>query len=175
MSGIEIPQSTDELTVTTTPDGAVPAQREPASPPPVPAVAPHRIVDDSWLIANLYAAGPGMFLPVNSMVIRGEQPIIVDTGAPIYRDSVLSQVFSLVEPEDVRWIYLSHDDGDHTGAVHQMLVQCPHATLVTTFFLTERLTLEKSMPYDRMVWIRAGDSLDVGDRTLDLVVPQIFD
>jgi glyoxylase-like metal-dependent hydrolase (beta-lactamase superfamily II) len=24
-------------------------------------------------------------------------------------------VFSLVDPEDVRWIFLSHDDGDHIG------------------------------------------------------------
>src|SRR4051794_840183 len=173
MSGIEVSQSTDELKVMASPDGAGPSQREPASPPPVPAVAPHRIVDDSWLIANLYPAGPGMFLPVNSMVIRGEQPIIVDTGAPIYRDSVLSQVFSLVEPDDVRWIYLSHDDGDHTGAVPHMLAQGPTPTRVTNFFPTERLALERGLPYARMGWPGPGAPHDAGDRKLHLGVPPI--
>jgi flavorubredoxin len=157
----------------TTP-AAVPAQRE-APPARLPATAPHRIADDAWLIPSFAPAGPDVFLPVNTMVICGEQPVIVDTGAPVHRESVLRQVFSVVEPEDVRWIYLSHDDGDHTGALHEILAMCPNATLVVNFFITERLALEHALPLDRMIWLGPGESLDVGDRTLHLVVPPIFD
>jgi flavorubredoxin len=152
---------------------SIPDQRTAA--PPTPDVAPYNVADDAWLIPNYYAAGPGVFLPVNTMVIRGAQPIIVDTGAPIHRQSVLDQVFSLVDPEDVRWIYLSHDDGDHTGSLHEMLARCPHATLVVNFFITERLALEKALPIDRMIWLGPGDVLDAGDRKLHLIVPPIFD
>ena len=152
---------------------SIPSQRTPA--PATPDVAPYNIADDAWLIPNYYAAGPGVFLPVNTMVIRGAEPIVVDTGAPIHRESVLDQVFSLVEPEDVRWIYLSHDDGDHTGALHHLLEVCPNATLVVNFFITERLALEKALPLDRMIWLGPGDALDAGDRKLHLVVPPIFD
>ena len=109
------------------------------------------------------------------MVIRGEQPVVVDTGAPIHRDSVISQIAALVDPRDVRWIYLSHDDGDHIGALHQLLDLCPNATLVVNFFITERLALEHALPLDRMIWLGPGDSLDAGDRRLHLVVPPIFD
>jgi flavorubredoxin len=143
--------------------------------PHVPTVAPHRVTDDTWLIPNLAHAGPDVFLPVNTMVIRGEQPVIVDTGAPVHRDSWLEQVFSLVDPDDVRWIYLSHDDGDHTGQLHEALERCRNATLVVNFFITERLALEHALPLDRMVWLGPGESLDVGDRRLHLVVPPIFD
>jgi flavorubredoxin len=152
---------------------SIPSQRTPA--PATPDVAPYNIADDAWLIPNYYAAGPGVFLPVNTMVIRGAEPIVVDTGAPIHRESVLDQVFSLVEPEDVRWIYLSHDDGDHTGALHELLEVCANATLVVNFFITERLALEKALPLDRMTWLGPGDVLDAGDRKLHLVVPPIFD
>ena len=31
----------------------------------------------------------------------------------------------MVEPEDVRWIFLSHDDGDHTGGLFDVLERCP--------------------------------------------------
>lgn len=151
----------------------IPAQR--TQSPPTPDVAPYNIADDAWLIPNYYAAGPGVFLPVNTMVIKGEQPIIVDTGAPIHRESVLNQVFSLIDPQDVRWIYLSHDDGDHTGALHELLAMCPNATLVVNFFITERLALEKALPIDRMIWLGPGDVLDAGDRKLHLIVPPIFD
>lgn len=142
----------------------------------VPATRAHRIAGDAWLIPNLAPAGPGMYLPVNSMVIRGEQPVIVDTGAPLHRTLWLEKAFAVVEPEDVRWIFLSHDDGDHTGALLDVLERCPNATLVTNWFSVERLAIEKpALPLHRMRWLEPGDRLDVGDRVLQLFRPPIFD
>ena len=142
----------------------------------VPATRPHRIAAETWLIPNLAPAGDGLYLPVNSMVIRGQQPVIVDTGAPLHRMEWLEKVFSVVEPEDVRWIFLSHDDGDHTGGLLDVLERCPAATLVTNFFSVERLALEKpALPLERMRWMEPGGRLDVGDRVLQLFRPPIFD
>ena len=45
----------------------------------------------------------------------------MDTGVASNRERYLEDVFSLVEPEDVRWVFLSHDDVDHTGNVNAML------------------------------------------------------
>jgi flavorubredoxin len=142
----------------------------------VPATRPERIAPDTWLIPNLAPAGDGLFLPVNSMVIRGREPVIVDTGAPVHRAQWIEKAFSVVEPEDVRWIFLSHDDGDHTGALFDVLERCPQATLVTNFFAVERLALEKpALPLQRMRWLDPGDRLDIGDRVLQLFRPPIFD
>jgi flavorubredoxin len=142
----------------------------------VPATSPVLVAPETWLIPNLAPAGEGMFLPVNSMVIRGAEPVIVDTGAPMHRDVWLEKVCSLVEPADVRWIFLSHDDGDHTGALLDVLEMCPNATFVTNFFSVERLALEKPpLPLPRMRWIEEGGSFDAGDRTLHLFKPPIFD
>jgi flavorubredoxin len=142
----------------------------------VPTTTPQLVAPDTRLIPNLAPAGDGLFLPANSMVIRGAEPVIVDTGAPMHRELWLEKVFSLVEPADVRWIFLSHDDGDHTGGLLDALEMCPHATLVTNFFSVERLALEKpALPLDRMRWIEPGGSFDAGDRTLHLSKPPIFD
>ncbi|MCW5610785.1 MAG: MBL fold metallo-hydrolase [Rubrivivax sp.] len=142
----------------------------------VPATAPMRIAADTWLIPNLAPGGDGVFLPANSMVIRGREPVIVDTGAPVHRTQWLEKAFAVVEPEDVRWVFLSHDDGDHTGALLDVLERCPKATLVTNFFSVERLGLEKpGLPLHRMRWLEPGDRLDAGDRTLHLFRPPIFD
>ena len=140
-----------------------------------PRTEPVLLAPETFLITNLYEDGPQSFLPVSSMLIRGAQPVIVDTGAPIHRELWLDQVFGLVDPEDVRWIFLSHDDGDHTGALYDVLELCPNATLIANFFITERLALEKGLPLERMVWRDSGDRVDVGDRSLRLVVPPIFD
>lgn len=141
----------------------------------IPPTTPQEIAPETWLIPNRVAAGDGAYLPVNSMVIRGAEPVIVDTGAPIHRDLWKDKTFSLVEPSDVRWIFLSHDDGDHTGSLLDTLELCPNATLVANFFIVERLAFEYELPLQRMRWLSEGDSLDVGDRTLHLFKPPIFD
>ncbi|NRF67269.1 MBL fold metallo-hydrolase [Aquincola sp. S2] len=144
--------------------------------PAAPAASPELIAPDTWLIPHLVPAGEGLLLPVNSMVIRGREPVIVDTGAPAHRASWLDKAFSVVEPEDVRWIFLSHDDGDHTGALFDVLERCPQATLVTNWFSVERLALEKpALPLHRMRWIEPGGSFDAGDRVLQLFRPPVFD
>ena len=149
---------------------------KPASIADVPATAPQQIARDTWLIPNLVPAGDGLLLPANSMVIRGREPVIIDTGAPVHREQWLEKAFSVVEPEDVRWIFLSHDDGDHTGALLDVLQRCRHATLVTNFFTVERRALEKpALPLERMRWIEPGGSFDAGDRVLELFRPPIFD
>ena len=143
--------------------------------PDVPITQPVPVAAETWLIPNLAAAEPGTYVPVNSMLIRGAEPVIVDTGAPIHRQHWLDQVFSLVEPGDVRWVFLSHDDGDHTGALHDVLALCENATVVINAFGTERLALERPLPLERLRWIEPGGTFDAGDRRMRLVLPPIFD
>jgi len=149
----------------------------PVSAPAAPVVQPQRIADDTWLIPNVVPAGPGVYLFVNSMVILAEQPVVVDTGAPLHRDEWLDAVSSIVDPVDVRWVFLSHDDGDHIGNMAPLLELAPNATVVTNFFSTERVALEpdRALPRDRMVWLNEGSSFDAGDRRMHLFKPPIFD
>jgi flavorubredoxin len=143
--------------------------------PTIPTTAPVKVAPDTYLIPNLAAAEPGTFVPVNSMVILGEEPVIVDTGAPVHREHWLEQVYGLVDPEDIRWVFLSHEDGDHTGSLDQVLEAAPQATLVMNFFSTERLALERPVDVTRMIWREPGEHFDAGDRRLHLVLPPIFD
>ncbi len=142
---------------------------------PIPVTDPVQLGAETFLITNLAQVGPAEFLPVNSMLIRGEEPVIVDTGAPIHRELWLEQVFGLVDPLDVKWVFLSHDDGDHTGALRDVLELCPNATLVTNYFTTERLALEEPLPMERMIWREPGETFTAGDRSFRLVLPPIFD
>jgi flavorubredoxin len=143
--------------------------------PTIPTTAPVKVAADTYLIPNLASAGPDQFVPVNSLVILGEEPIVVDTGAPVHREHWLEQVYSLVDPEDIRWVFLSHEDGDHTGSLDQVLEAAPKATLVMNFFSTERLALERPVALERMIWRDFGEHFDTADRRLHLVLPPVFD
>jgi flavorubredoxin len=141
---------------------------------PTPTTGPVKVAPDTYLIPNLAPAGEA-FVPVNSLLILGEEPIVVDTGAPVHREHWLEMVWSLVDPEDIRWVYLSHEDGDHTGSLADVLEAAPQATLVLNMFGTERLALERPVDLTRLIWREPGEHFDAGDRRLHLVLPPIFD
>jgi flavorubredoxin len=139
-------------------------------------VPPARIAPDTWLIQSVQPAlGEPLFVYLNSLVILGPEPMIVDTGTIANRQQWLNDVFSLVEPEDVRWIFLSHDDVDHTGNLVETLSTCPNAQLVCNWAMVERHTNCFDFPLPRCRWVMDGETLDIGDRTLLAVRPPVFD
>ena len=142
---------------------------------PLGLQTPYRVAPDTYVIPELVAGPPGTYVAMNSMVITGDEPVIVDTGNELSRTEWMDAAFSLVDPADVRWVFLSHDDHDHIGNLSAVLDACPLATLVTNWFTVERTHRAMELPLHRMRWVNPGDSFDVGDRTLVAVRPPIFD
>jgi flavorubredoxin len=136
---------------------------------------PIRIADDTFGIP-LALPIPGIGeLKLMPLVIRGPEPVLVDTGPPIDRDGYLASAFSLIDPESVRWIFLSHDDRDHSGNLMQLLERCPNATLLTTFVAVGRMSEEWAVPLNRIRLLNDGESVILADRTLTALTPPFFD
>ncbi len=146
---------------------------EPAVPIHLP---PLEVASDTFVLRSaVRALGAPLTVSINSMVIRGSEPLIVDTGIRSDREAWLADVTALVDPADVRWVFLSHDDEDHTGSLAEVLDLCPNATLVTTWAATERMSGSFAAPPERLRWVHDGDDLDIGDRTLHALRPPVYD
>jgi flavorubredoxin len=146
--------------------------------PAVPTVIrrPERIADETWLIHQVQEAlGAPLRVYLNSMVIRGAEPVIVDTGTVANRAQWLDDVFGLVDPADVRYVFISHDDVDHTGNLAQVMEHCPNATLLASWALVERFSNAFEFPLHRCRWVDDGSHLDLDDRRLHFVRPPLWD
>jgi flavorubredoxin len=143
---------------------------------PTIKVPPTQIAPDTFVLHQVQPAlGAPLFVYINSMVIRGEEPVVVDTGTIANRAGFLEDLFGIVEPEDVRWIFLSHDDVDHSGNLDEVMTACPNATLVCSWAMVERHTNAFDFPLHRLAWVMDGESFDAGDRTLQAVRPPAYD
>lgn len=147
------------------------------SPPGAPRYEPVEIAPETFVIQATVGEGVApQVIHMNSMVVRGAEPMVIDTGCPIHREQYLQDLFALVDPEDVRWVFLTHDDADHWGNVGPVMESCPNATLLTNWFMCERLAVEGfDVPPTRWRWIGDGDRLDAGDRTFVSVRPPLYD
>lgn len=158
----------------------------PGTPPPGPARAvappgrtrltPTRVASETFVIHDHAGEGTSPSLvPLNAMVIRSAEPVVVDTGMPENRATFLADVFSIVEPQDIRWVFLTHDDVDHTGNLEALVEAAPKAIVVVNWFMRERMGATLGVPPLRQRWVGDDERLDVGDRTLITVRPPVYD
>jgi flavorubredoxin len=146
---------------------------EPNAPIHLPPLA---VAPDTFLLRSAQPAfGAPLSVNLNSLVIRAAEPVVVDTNTVANREQWLADLTSIVDPGEVRWVFLSHDDEDHTGNLAQVLELCPRATLVTNWAATERMGCSIDVPPQRMRWVDDGGTLDVGDRVLQVMRPPVYD
>jgi Metallo-beta-lactamase superfamily len=101
--------------------------------------------------------------------------VVVDTGVAENREHFLSDVFSLVEPEEIRWVFISHDDVDHTGNLNALMEAAPNATVIVNWFMQQRMGATLDVSPLRQRWVGDGELIDVGDRSLLTVRPPVYD
>lgn len=110
------------------------------------------------------------------MVILGREPVVVDTGARVNRAVFFQQLFGLIDPTEVRWVFLSHADADHAGNVAAVMDVCPDAALATGWATMARLVADGLViPPERWLAVADGDFIDIGDRVLVVQRPPLYD
>ena len=137
--------------------------------------APYQAAPDVHVLPNnLPLPGVGV-LPVNAYVLLAQEPVLIDTGLASDADQFVDALTSIVDPAALRWVWLTHDDADHTGNIQRVFELAPQARLVTHALSALRMASWWPVPLDRVHAIRPGDRVSVGDRTLRAVAPPLYD
>lgn len=129
--------------------------------------------DTSSLSAYIPVPGFGV-LPVNAFVIHSAQPVLVDTGLAALREDFMRQLHKVIDPQDLRWVWITHADPDHLGNLAAVLDEAPHARVVTTYLGMGKMGMHQ-LPLERMYLLNPGQELNVGDRLLAALSPPTFD
>jgi flavorubredoxin len=115
-------------------------------------------------------------LAINTFVIHADEPVLVDTGAVAQSDDFMTALQSVIDPADLRWIWLTHTDFDHIGSLHRLMGENERLRVITSFLGVGIMGLSATpLPMDRVYLVNPGQTVDVGDRTLTAVRPPAFD
>ncbi len=106
----------------------------------------------------------------NSYYIRGsEKTALIDTVDPAKEHELMANL-QAVGAEKIDYIVSNHTEQDHSGWIPRMLEIHPEAKVVTNAkcrdLLKEHLLLED----DRFITIGDGDTLSLGDKTLQFIL-----
>jgi len=136
---------------------------------------PYQVMPDVHILPAHFPIPNAGFLAVNAFVIKAEEPVLVDTGMGLEREEFMKALESVINPRDLKWLWLTHDDADHTGNIQAVLEAAPSARLVANSLAVLRMSTAWPVPMHRVNWLNPGDSIGVGDRTLTAVRPPLFD
>lgn len=140
------------------------------------------------VIVTTYAAAPDIevltrdfpipgfgLVPINAFVIKGPEPILVDTGSVVDGKAFMEALRSVIDPADLRWLWLTHPDMDHVGSLKTLLDENPRMRVITTFLGVGIMSLSAPLPMERVNLLNPGESITLGNRRITAVKPPLFD
>ncbi|CAA0122778.1 Putative diflavin flavoprotein A 3 [Mycolicibacterium vanbaalenii] len=136
---------------------------------PFPAPSGVDVLPTYWPVPGLGV------IPMNAFLLHCAEPVLVDTGTAVLAPDFLDALADRVKLTDLKWIWLTHEDRDHTGALGRLLELAPQATVLGTFLTFGRAAPDGALPFDRTRIVNPGDDVDVGDRVLRAVRPPLYD
>lgn len=135
----------------------------------------YKVAEDVYALPSYLEVPMLGLVPVNAFLLKAREPVLVDTGMAADTAQFLESLRDVIDPKDLKWIWLTHPDADHTGSLQALLAEAPQVKVITTFLGYGILGLSQPVPLDRVYFLNPGQHIDLGDRTLTAVVPPTFD
>jgi len=136
---------------------------------------PYRVGPDVHVLpSQMVVPGVGS-IPIHAFVLLADQPVLVDCGLGIDSPAFMDALRSVIDPAELRWVWLTHDDSDHTGSLQAVMEQASRAQLATHGLGALRMATWWPLPLERVHAVAPGDRLDLGDRTIRALRPPTYD
>jgi flavorubredoxin len=132
------------------------------------------VPDIEVITSNFEVPGLGL-VPINAFVIKGPEPMLVDTGAGVQSAGFLPALRGVIDPGELKWLWLTHTDFDHIGSLSALLAENPRLKVITTFLGVGIMGLNTPLPLDRVHFVNPGEKITIGNRTLSALRPPVFD
>jgi flavorubredoxin len=103
----------------------------------------------------------------NAYLVQGSQKVaLIDTVNPSMTEVLMAY---LEDVPAIDYVIANHAEQDHSGSIPQVLAKYPDAKVVTTPKGKDLLVVLLLIPEDRFITVRDGETLSLGDKTLEFV------
>ncbi|MBN1671559.1 MAG: FprA family A-type flavoprotein [Kiritimatiellae bacterium] len=103
----------------------------------------------------------------NAYLVRGsEKTALIDTADPTQSDVLMNQ---LADVETIDYLVANHAEQDHAGTIPEVLDRFPQAEVIATQKGRGMLVDLLCIPEDRVRAVEDGETLSLGDKTLEFV------
>jgi len=135
----------------------------------------YSISQDIYVLSSSYHIPRFGTIPVNSYVLLSEEPVLIDAGLGRDSEDFVNALKAIIDPQELKWLWLTHDDVDHAGNIKPLLEFAPKAKLAVHALSALRMNTSWQVPLERVYALSIGEKISVGDRKLTLIKPPLYD
>ena len=133
-------------------------------------------LSDDVVVLPSYHPLPGIgVLTINGFLLRSEEPMLIDSSTTNDCEDYLAALRETIDLQSLRWLWLTHTDADHIGALQPLLKEVPHLKVITNYTGLAKLSTFSPVPPRRVQLLNPGQSLAIGDRTVTAFRPPLYD
>lgn len=121
-----------------------------------------------WSLRSFHGYTTSKGSTYNAYLIVDEKIVLIDTVKAQFAEELLERVSKIVDPAKIDYIISNHVEMDHSGAIPRVMEVAKQAKIVTSAPQGVKGLTAHFGQYDYMT-VKAGDTLDIGKRTLSFV------
>ncbi len=104
----------------------------------------------------------------NSYLIKDEKTVVIDTVKEKFADAYMQNLSQLVDPKDIDYIIIQHNEPDHSGSLLKLLDAAPNAQIIcagpAVKYVNNIVNREVNIRK-----VKQGETLELGSRTLTFI------
>ena len=89
----------------------------------------NKITEDIYWVGLYFSE---MQASVNSFLVRDDKTAVIDTGAPATAQGIIANIRAVIDPQEIDYIVITHNDLDHAGGLKELLEAAPKAQVVAS-------------------------------------------
>ncbi len=103
------------------------------------------------------------------LIIGSNKKALIDTVNPGFEKEIEDKIAQVVNPTDIDYVIMNHAEPDHAGSIPHIMALNAKAKLVTTAKGAKMAQIFYKVPEERIIAVRDGETLDLGDKTLQFI------
>ena len=106
----------------------------------------------------------------NAYVVKGsEKTVLIETVHKSFFSTYLEQIEEIVDLSEVDYLVMNHNEPDHSGSIAQLLQRYPNVTVIASQAGCTYLKNIVNLPGMQIKTVRDGDTISLGDKTLQFL------